>query len=198
MSQSPIHHCRRRLSRIRLLGQFRFRIYFSEIYESIWTVGRTPWTGDQPGARPLTMHRTTQHRKTRTHIHASSGFRNHDPSVWAAEDSPCLRPLGHWDQLSYQLWSRIYARLTWISLNAHHQISKGSSYISFSEMTDTFINSYFVSTFLLIHSRFCSFFHPRVTVYSILLLLSCWCLSEVHRNKRKTREVFLPSHTISP
>jgi hypothetical protein len=34
-----------------------------------WTVGRTPWTGDQPVARPLPIYRTTQHRKTRTHIY---------------------------------------------------------------------------------------------------------------------------------
>jgi hypothetical protein len=32
----------------------------SETYESIWTVGRTPWTGDQPNARPLPTHRTAQ------------------------------------------------------------------------------------------------------------------------------------------
>jgi hypothetical protein len=40
---------------------FRFRILTSEIYESIWTFGRTPWTGDQPDARPLpTQDNTTQ------------------------------------------------------------------------------------------------------------------------------------------
>jgi hypothetical protein len=26
----------------------------------LWTVGRTPWTGDQPVARPLPTHRTTR------------------------------------------------------------------------------------------------------------------------------------------
>jgi hypothetical protein len=26
---------------------------FSETYEYIWTVGRTPWTGDRHDARPL-------------------------------------------------------------------------------------------------------------------------------------------------
>jgi hypothetical protein len=55
--------------------------------------------GDQPDARPLHTHRTTQHRKTRTHVHASTGIRNHDLSVRAAEDSKCLRLLGHWDRL---------------------------------------------------------------------------------------------------
>jgi hypothetical protein len=43
----------------------------------------------------LYLHRTTQHRKTQTYIHASSGIRSHDPRVRAAEDSTCLRPLGH-------------------------------------------------------------------------------------------------------
>jgi hypothetical protein len=64
-----------------------------------WTVGRTPWMGDRPEARPLLTHRTTQHRETQTHIHASSGIQTHDPSVRAVEDSTWLRPLGHWDRL---------------------------------------------------------------------------------------------------
>jgi hypothetical protein len=64
------------------------------------TVGRTPWTGNQPEARPLPTHRTPQHRKKQTHIHASSGIWNHNPSVWVAKDSMCLTPLSHWDQLS--------------------------------------------------------------------------------------------------
>jgi hypothetical protein len=46
-----VHH--HRLSRIRPLGRFHFRIYFCETYESNWTVGGTPWTGDQPDAGPL-------------------------------------------------------------------------------------------------------------------------------------------------
>jgi hypothetical protein len=53
-----------------------------------WTVGRTPGTGDRPDARPLPTHRTAQHIKTRTHIHASSGIQTHDPSGQAA----------HWDR----------------------------------------------------------------------------------------------------
>jgi hypothetical protein len=56
--------------------------------------GMTPWTGDQPDERPLPTQRTTQHRKTRTHIHASSGIRTHDPSVRAVENCTCLRSLG--------------------------------------------------------------------------------------------------------
>jgi hypothetical protein len=32
----------------------------------LYTVGRTPWTGDQPVARPLPKHRTTQTQNKRT------------------------------------------------------------------------------------------------------------------------------------
>jgi hypothetical protein len=48
-----------------------------------WTVGRTPWTGDQLVARHLPVHK---HRNTHTHthtqtlnIHALGGIRTHDP-----------------------------------------------------------------------------------------------------------------------
>jgi hypothetical protein len=44
-----------------------------------YTDGRTPWTRDQPVARPLPAHRTTQH----TDIHAFSGIRTHDLSLRA-------------------------------------------------------------------------------------------------------------------
>jgi hypothetical protein len=38
-------------------------------YESIWTFGRTPWTGDQPDARPLpTQDNTTQKKCGHTSI----------------------------------------------------------------------------------------------------------------------------------
>jgi hypothetical protein len=85
-----------------LLACSSFRTYFSVSYESIWIVGRTPWMGDRPNAKPLPIHRTTQHRKMPTHIHASSGIRIHDPNIRAAEDRtatgtgcialfPCIR-----------------------------------------------------------------------------------------------------------
>jgi hypothetical protein len=54
-----------------------------------FTDGRTPWTSDQPVARPLPE--TGQHIHT-PNIHALSGIRTHDPSVLASEDSTCLRP----------------------------------------------------------------------------------------------------------
>jgi hypothetical protein len=49
-------------------------------------------------AQGLYLHRTTQHRKTQTHIHAPNRIRTCDPNVRAAEDSRCLRPLGHLDR----------------------------------------------------------------------------------------------------
>jgi hypothetical protein len=66
----------------------------------LYTVGRTPSKGDQPVARPLPTHRTTQKRINahNTDIHALSGIRTHDPSVRASEDSSCLSPRCHRDQ----------------------------------------------------------------------------------------------------
>jgi hypothetical protein len=61
----------------------------------LYTVGRTPWTGDQAVWRPLPTHRTTQTQNKHTDIHASSRIRTHDPSVREGEDSSCLRPCGH-------------------------------------------------------------------------------------------------------
>jgi hypothetical protein len=49
-------------------------------------------------AQGLYLHRTTQHRKTQTNIHAPSSIRTCDPNVRAAEDSTWLRPFGHWDR----------------------------------------------------------------------------------------------------
>jgi len=65
--------------------------------KSIWTFSRTPWKGDQPDAS-LYLHRITWRRKTRTHIHAPSGFRTRDSSVRAVEDSTYLGPCGHSDR----------------------------------------------------------------------------------------------------
>jgi hypothetical protein len=67
---------------------------------NLYTVGRTPWTGDQPVARPLPTHRTTQTEQTHTDIHALSGIRTHDYSVRTGEDGSCLRPRGHCDRQS--------------------------------------------------------------------------------------------------
>jgi hypothetical protein len=61
----------------------------------LYTVGRTPWTGDQTVARPLPIPRTTQTQNKHTDIYALTGIRTHDPSVRTSEDSLCLRPRGH-------------------------------------------------------------------------------------------------------
>jgi hypothetical protein len=66
----------------------------------LYTVDSTLWTEDQPVARPLPTHRTTQTQYKHTDIHALSGIRNHDPSVLAGGDSSCLRPRGHCDRLT--------------------------------------------------------------------------------------------------
>jgi hypothetical protein len=59
----------------------------------LYTVRRTPWTGDQPIARPI----PTQIQNKRTQdIHASSGIRTHDPSVRAGEDGSCLKACPHY------------------------------------------------------------------------------------------------------
>jgi hypothetical protein len=71
----------------------------------IFTDGRTPWTSDQPVARPLSKHRTTQTQNKSMHIlniHALSGIRTHDPSV-RGEDSSCLRQLGYGDWRLFSL-----------------------------------------------------------------------------------------------
>jgi hypothetical protein len=36
-------------------------------YESVWTFGRTPWTGDQPDARPLPPQDNTTQKNADTH-----------------------------------------------------------------------------------------------------------------------------------
>jgi hypothetical protein len=38
-------------------------------FRNVYTVGRTPWTGDQPVTRPLPTHTTTQTQFKRTHRH---------------------------------------------------------------------------------------------------------------------------------
>jgi hypothetical protein len=66
----------------------------------LYTVGRTPWTGDQPIARPPLTHRKHKHRVNahNTDIHALSGIRTHNPSVQASKVSSCLRLHGHCDR----------------------------------------------------------------------------------------------------
>jgi hypothetical protein len=75
--------------RIRFFGLFRFRISFSETYESIWTVDRTPWTGDQPVARPLPK----QDSKTQKRGHTSMPRAGFEPTIPVFERSNTVHAL---------------------------------------------------------------------------------------------------------
>jgi hypothetical protein len=55
-------------------------------FPDLFTIGRTPWTSDQPVARPLPKHRRAQTQNKHMYtpsIHARSGIRTHDHSVRA-------------------------------------------------------------------------------------------------------------------
>jgi hypothetical protein len=58
-----------------------------------YTVGRTPWTGDQPVGRPPPTHGTNT-EQTHTDIHASSWIRTHNHSVRVSEYNSYPRPRG--------------------------------------------------------------------------------------------------------
>jgi hypothetical protein len=75
-------------------------------------------------AQGLSLHRTTQHRKTQTNIHVPSRIRTCDPNFRAAEDSTCLRPLGHWDR-----HSMIIVSIKYISCRSWYSVflPKGST-----------------------------------------------------------------------
>jgi hypothetical protein len=73
----------------------------------------------------LYLHRTTQHRKTQTHIHAPSRIQTCDLNVRAAEDSTCLRPLGHWDRhVTLHILNKISFSAQLIILNYSYSGSK--------------------------------------------------------------------------
>jgi hypothetical protein len=67
-------------------------------FPDLFTIGRAPWTCDQPVARPLLKHRTAQtqnkHIYYTLNIHALSGIRTHDHSVRASEDRQYLLFIG--------------------------------------------------------------------------------------------------------
>jgi hypothetical protein len=70
-------------------------------------VGRTPWTGDQPVARPLPVH-------TEQHTHKANAHRNPclNPSVRAGEIILWLRPHGYFERLKYCQRSSMGGALT--------------------------------------------------------------------------------------
>jgi hypothetical protein len=64
--------------------------FFSETYESIWTVGKTPWTGDQPDARPLP---TQDNTNTEKHGHTSMPLAGFEPTIPVFERPKTVRAL---------------------------------------------------------------------------------------------------------
>jgi hypothetical protein len=67
-----------------------------QFHNLFYTVGRVPWASDQPVARPLPTHRTTQtHNKHTQTSMPFSGIQTRDPSVRASD----LRRRGHCDRL---------------------------------------------------------------------------------------------------
>jgi hypothetical protein len=85
----------------------------------IFIDSRTPWTSDQPVARPLPKHRATQSQNKRIHtpnVHALSRIRTHDPSVRASEDSSWLRPRGYSDRHSFRIGKEIFWPDKWLYL----------------------------------------------------------------------------------
>jgi hypothetical protein len=67
----------------------------------LYTVGRTPWMGDQP-AKDLYLHAGQhEHRIKSIDCHTPSGNRIHDLSVRAGEHSSCIKPRGHHDRHIY-------------------------------------------------------------------------------------------------
>jgi hypothetical protein len=152
----------------------------------LYTVGRTPWTGDQPVARPVPTHRTPQTRNKRTDIHALSGIRTHEPSVRATEDSSCLRPRGHCDrQLNITKLRRVryYAISRWIQVTSPYpdcirHILILSSYI-FLGPTPGFLNRNLYTWFMVrMHAAWS--IHPALGLMAsiiIVLRLHVWSTS---------------------
>jgi len=71
------------------------------------TVGRTPWTGNEPIAK-TSIPDDAQHLE-QINIHASDGIRTHNISGQAAAD-PRHRPRGHWDQqATYYYFDILYS-----------------------------------------------------------------------------------------
>jgi hypothetical protein len=96
----------------------------SELINSeMWTlqiVGGTPWTGDQPVAKPL----PTQDN-INADIYASSEIRTHDLSVLAGEDLSCLRTRSHCDWQT-QILSPVYTVYTSFNRHIKHASTKRS------------------------------------------------------------------------
>jgi hypothetical protein len=81
-----------------LLGPYRF---FSFVI--LYTVGRTPWRGDQPVARPLVIHRTAQTHNKRAQTSMSRvGFEPKMSVFERTETVHALHPRGHCNRLRFE------------------------------------------------------------------------------------------------
>jgi hypothetical protein len=77
-----------------------------------YTVGKTPWTSDQPRRKAATYTQdSTNTEQTHTDIHASNEILSHDPSVRANEDISCLRSRGHCDRSTFSLEIKNYSNI---------------------------------------------------------------------------------------
>jgi hypothetical protein len=69
----------------------------------LYTVGRTPWTANQPVARPLPTHRTPQTQNKCIHRHPCLEWNSNPRSRRSSERRQfMLRQCGHYDQHSKQ------------------------------------------------------------------------------------------------
>jgi hypothetical protein len=102
-----------------------------------FTVGRTPWTGDQPVQGRYLY--TEQHKhRINADIHASSGIRTHDPSVRADEECSGLRPRGHCDTVgtmehNYKMDFKVSSIYIYIYIYTHLYIYENGVHSTFSE-----------------------------------------------------------------
>jgi hypothetical protein len=89
------------------LGRF-FRFFI------LYQFGKTPWMGDQPVARPLSTHRTTQTQNKGTQTPMPRvGFEPMIPVFERAKTGSCIRPRDHCGRLpigfyEYELPSRLF------------------------------------------------------------------------------------------
>jgi hypothetical protein len=85
LTSSNIHYCIfSTLLRIRPIGLFQFRIIFEIMNhrQMVGLLGRMI-----SSSQGLCLHRVTQHRQTRTNVHAVSGIRTREPKARAATGS---------------------------------------------------------------------------------------------------------------
>jgi hypothetical protein len=68
------------LQSLKDLGRLTYRRFLELFRHMVGLLGRVI-----SPLQVLYLHRTTQHRKTRTNIHALSGIRTHDPSNQSAK-----------------------------------------------------------------------------------------------------------------